>query len=172
MTAARAHPGAARGGAVRPLTPDDAPWALALNEAVGAAVSPLTPARFEALRRASRHALAVGSEAFLLAFDETADYDSPNFLWFRARHPRFTYVDRVAVADGSRRKGLGRALYAALFAAAAADRRPDVACEVNVEPPNPRSDAFHAALGFTPVGEGAFGAKRVRYLMRAQGAAR
>jgi predicted GNAT superfamily acetyltransferase len=40
---------------------------------------------------------------------------------------------------------------------------------VNSAPPNPESDAFHAALGFTEVGAGSpdGGGKRVRYLARA-----
>jgi uncharacterized protein len=43
-----------------------------------------------------------------------------------------------------------------------------ITCEVNLRPPNPVSDAFHARLGFTEVGRAMFGngAKAVRYLMR------
>ncbi len=41
-------------------------------------------------------------------------------------------------------------------------------CEVNLEPPNPVSDAFHEALGFTEVGRAAIhdGKKLVRYLVK------
>jgi hypothetical protein len=42
-----------------------------------------------------------------------------------------------------------------------------VCCEVNVEPPNPGSDAFHANLGFEEIGR-AFVPERektVRYLV-------
>jgi len=43
-----------------------------------------------------------------------------------------------------------------------------VVCEVNSRPPNPESDAFHAALGFVEVGNARIhdGAKDVRYLLR------
>lgn len=43
-----------------------------------------------------------------------------------------------------------------------------VCCEVNSDPPNPASDAFHARLGFAEVGAAAIhgGAKSVRYLAR------
>jgi predicted GNAT superfamily acetyltransferase len=43
-----------------------------------------------------------------------------------------------------------------------------VVCEVNSEPPNPASDAFHAAMGFTEVGRATIhqGRKTVRYLTR------
>jgi predicted GNAT superfamily acetyltransferase len=39
---------------------------------------------------------------------------------------------------------------------------------VNAQPPNPTSDAFHAALGFVQVGTATFddSAKTVRYLVR------
>ncbi len=45
------------------------------------------------------------TEALLLAFDQAADYDSPNFLWFRERFPRFVYVDRIVVAGEARGRG-------------------------------------------------------------------
>lgn len=35
-----------------------------------------------------------------------------------------------------------------------------------MEPPNPASDAFHAALGFEPVGSAGVGSKTVRYFAR------
>jgi predicted GNAT superfamily acetyltransferase len=40
-------------------------------------------------------------------------------------------------------------------------------CEVNAEPPNPASDAFHAAMGFAEVGSATLGGgKQVRYFER------
>ena len=91
-------------------------------------------------------------DAFLLAFDQDAHYDSPNFLWFRARYPRFVYVDRIVVAIAARGRGYARRLYDDLFEHAAAAGHDRVVCEVNTQPPNPASDAFHAALGFVEVG--------------------
>ena len=107
-------------------------------------------------------------DAFLIGFDQDADYHSPNFLWFRERYPRFAYVDRVAVAAPARGRGLARALYEDFFTKAAADGHTVIACEVNSDPPNPGSDAFHMALGFAVVGQAAiYGGKRtVRYYMR------
>ncbi len=110
------------------------------------------------------------ADAFLIALDQDADYDSPNFLWFRERFERFIYVDRIAVAPRARGGGLAKALYAALFAKARAARHDRIGCEVNSEPPNPASDALHAALGFVAVGAASLAVgKTVRYYMRALG---
>ncbi len=138
-------------------------WAL--NQAHATELSPLSPERMAAMAREAFLALAVGeAEAFLLAFDQSAPYDSPNFLWFRARLPRFVYIDRVAAE--ARGRGLARGLYAAVVAAARAAGHGAVVCEVNSDPPNPASDAFHAALGFAPMGAAALPdrGKSVRYL--------
>jgi len=89
--------------------------------------------------------------AFLLAMNETADYDSLNFLWFRARYPQFVYIDRVVVGADHRRAGLGAWLYADLLDWARG-RTPRLACEVNLRPPNAPSLRFHGKQGFLPVG--------------------
>ena len=106
--------------------------------------------------------------AFLLAFEQSDDYDGGHFLWFRGRFEKFIYVDRVVVAAPYRRHGLGRLLYADLFRRAEQLGHTHVVCEVNALPPNPISDAFHAAQGFEQVGMAAIdgGAKTVRYLLR------
>jgi uncharacterized protein len=106
-------------------------------------------------------------DAFVIALDEThPTYASPNYLWFRERRSRFVYVDRVVVASSARGRGLARLLYADLIEHAVAAGHERIVCEVNTEPPNPASDAFHAALGFREVGAATIhgGAKTVRYL--------
>ncbi len=106
-------------------------------------------------------------DAFLIAFDQDGAYDSPNFLWLRARHPRFVYVDRIVTAPASRGRGHAARLYDALFDRARAAGHDQVLCEVNHHPPNPGSDAFHARMGFGEIGRAALhGGKTVRYLRR------
>jgi predicted GNAT superfamily acetyltransferase len=143
---------------------------LALNNAHARELSWLEPERLEHLVGQAFMARRIGSlDAFLLAFDQDADYDSPNFLWFRARYPRFVYVDRIVVASSARGRGHARRLYDDLFAQAIAAGHERVVCEVNSQPPNPASDAFHAALGFVEVGTASVydGSRTVRYLSRA-----
>ena len=147
----------------------DEPAVLALNNAHAAELSWLEPERLFFLLGQAFHARRIGDlDAFLLTFDQHADYHSPNFLWFRERYDRFVYVDRIVVAEHARGRGHARRLYAHLFEHAARAGHDLIACEVNSEPPNPASDAFHAALGFAEVGAAAIhgGVKSVRYFTR------
>ena len=161
---------------IRSIDPDEiAPGSslsgklLALNNAHVRELSWLEPARLQHLVREAFYARRIGDlDAFLIAFDEGAGYDSPNFLWFCERYPRFVYVDRVVTAVSARGRGYAQRLYSDLFEQAALAGHERVVCEINLSPPNPGSDAFHAALGFTEVGSAAIhgGAKTVRYLER------
>ena len=140
---------------------------LALNNAHAQELSWLEPERLTDLLGQAFLATRIGEvDALLIAFDQDADYDSPNFLWFRSRLPRFVYVDRVVVAAEARGRGHARRLYRDLFNHAARAGHDTIACEVNISPPNPESDAFHAALGFTEIATGLIqgGLKTVRYL--------
>jgi uncharacterized protein len=142
---------------------------LALNNAYAQGLSWLGSERLQYLAEHAFLARCIGAlDAFLLAFDQDAPYDSPNFLWFRERFPRFVYVDRIVVAESARGQGLARTLYRDLFEQAARAGHERTVCEVNSRPPNPESDAFHAALGFVEVGNARVhdGAKDVRYLLR------
>jgi uncharacterized protein len=143
---------------------------LALNNAHAQELSWLEPERLEHLVREAFYARRIGDlDAFLIAFDQGAKYDSPNFLWFRQRYPRFVYVDRIVTAASARGRGYAQQLYFDLFEQAARAGHERVTCEINLSPPNPGSDTFHAALGFAEVGSAAIhgGAKTVRYLARA-----
>lgn len=156
---------------ILPIAPDDEGAVLSLNNANASELSWLTPEGLHRLVAAAFLAGRVGAaDAFIIAFDQDADYDSPNFQWFRARHERFVYVDRVAVAASARGRGLARRLYGRLFDEAAAAGHGIVTCEVNSRPPNPGSDALHAALGFGVVGDSVLGPdKAVRYYLRSLG---
>ena len=143
--------------ALRDARPADLPGMLGLNEAWVPHVGPVDEPRLAALVAGAELALVTvgddgGVEGFVIALGPGVDYDSPNYRWFSARHDRFTYVDRVAVSAAQRGRGLGRRLYRAVAEHAASVGSAVVCAEVNLEPPNPDSSAFHAAMGFTPVG--------------------
>ncbi len=142
---------------------------LALNNAHASELSWLTSDGLAHLVTQAFFAKRIGeADALLLAFDQTASYGSPNFLWFQARFPRFVYVDRIVVSAAARGRGLARDLYSDLFQTAALAGHEQILCEVNTVPPNPGSDAFHAQMGFAEVGSASIhgGAKSVRYLAR------
>ena len=152
-----------------PLQPDRLDAVLALNNAHAAELSLLTPDRLTHLLLQALWAARIGNvDAFILTLNQSADYDSPNHRWFRDRYPRFAYVDRIVVSPTARGRGLARALYAGAIQAAASAGHIALMAEVNTDPPNPASDALHAALGFQEVGAATIhnGTKTVRYLMR------
>jgi uncharacterized protein len=155
--------------AMNDSSPDEAAI-LALNAAHVTETSPLTAAQLHALIGQAFHVgLRVrGRDAFLIALDQDGISASPNFRWFKSRYERFVYIDRVIVSPKRRGRGIARELYQELFAAAAAAGHALVGCEVNLDPPNPASDAFHEALGFGEIGRATLygGEKVVRYLVK------
>ena len=153
------------------ITPAVAANLLALNAANETETSPLTPATLQQLLTSSWHlglAGTDGQDGFLIALDDGSDHPGLNFQWFKARLARFVYIDRVIVSAAARGRGVARTLYDELFRRAAAEGVPMIGCEVNSDPPNPASDAFHERLGFAEVGRAALpgGTKLVRYLSR------
>jgi uncharacterized protein len=141
----------------RPLREADLAAALAVNEDAVPMVGSIT---LDQLRWFAAEAFAcwvavdeagtVGG--LLVALTEGSTYPSPNYRWFAQRYERFGYVDRVAVTPAWQGRGVGRRFYTELLAAAGA-RWPVLLAEVNVEPRNDRSLAFHERFGFVVVGE-------------------
>ncbi len=141
---------------LRPLRPSDYGRVVDLNNAAFPAVPNADVAELTRLAGYAGLALVAEHESaivgFLLAMDPGADYESENYRFFAQRGPSL-YIDRIVVDGHIRGAGVGRALYDAVFAKAKADGRPEVTCEVNLQPPNPQSLAFHERMGFARVGE-------------------
>lgn len=158
---------------IRDITGADAAALLALNNAEAERVNALTAEGLASLL-ASAFAARITVDghgaplAFLIAFDHATPPQGPNHAWFTARESYFAYVDRVVVAPAARGKGLARALYADLARIAQAEFTNLLACEVNLDPPNPESLAFHEKLGFTACGEALDprNGKRVQYMRK------
>jgi predicted GNAT superfamily acetyltransferase len=140
----------------RPVALADFPEVLALNEESVNYLSPLSSSLLASLHRQSAFHRVVEVEgrviAFILALPQGADYDSVNYQWFERRYAEFLYVDRVVVSLDAHGNGAGSILYRQLFEHASRRRIPLVACEFDVEPPNPASERFHAKFGFVEVG--------------------
>jgi len=129
---------------------------LMLNEASVHFLSPLDLAKLTRLSiepvffRVAMSGNAVAG--FLLAFLPEAIYDSPNFLWFKARYENFVYVDRIVISAEFRGRGVAKGLYTKLERYAVSCGIPRIVCEINVDPPNPVSLGFHEKEGFIEAG--------------------
>jgi predicted GNAT superfamily acetyltransferase len=138
------------------MTDVDVPRVLDLNAAHVELLSPLDEDRLAALRAWATRAdvIVSGGEVagFVIVFGPGSAYDSPNYRWFAERYGRhFHYLDRVVVDAAFRRRGLASAVYDEVEAAAAPCGR--LAIEVNLDPPNVPSLAFHRARGYSEVGQ-------------------
>jgi len=143
------------GTRLRPIEDADHAAVLAWNEANVELLAPLTHERLlELLEQGDgviieHDGAAVG---FVLTFLAGSAYNSPNYAWFAARHASFLYLDRVVVDPSVRRSGVGTAVYD-LIEQRAAEVGPVMCLEVNLDPPNEPSLAFHRNRGYVEVGQ-------------------
>ena len=134
---------------------------LAMNEGALPHVSSLTAADLSEIAGQSFYfgvAWVDGAVAgFLMALRPGEDYPSLNYRWFCERYASFVYIDRIVVGPQFNGLGIGRALYVDVervtLLSGESGVAPILTCEVNLEPPNPGSMAFHKKLGFGEVGQ-------------------
>ena len=140
---------------VRPLAEAEFDWLLELNNSCLPMVNELERtelARLLHAAAAARTALVDGrAQGALVGFLPRADYGSTNYQWFCREREAFLYIDRVMVAAPARGRGMGRALYADAAVQGRILGAVRLCCEVNENPPNPESLAFHRRLGFTSI---------------------
>jgi uncharacterized protein len=140
---------------LRPISAPDVPAVLALNEANVELLAPMDADRLVVLMGWAHRAQVIACDGevagFVLTFGPGTDYDSENYRWFSDRYGAdFHYLDRIVLDDRFRRRGLATAVYDQIEADAA--ERGRLALEVNVEPPNHASIAFHTGRGYREVG--------------------
>lgn len=136
----------------------EAIWAINVEGRPG--VSPFTPTELVALLQTpARVWTALAGEqdvrqvvGYCVTYRSDEAYEGEEYAWFRQRFPLFLYIDQIAIAGTHRRMGVGAQLYAAVEQAARHWNLPVLTCEVNREPPNPTSLAFHRRAGFSEVG--------------------
>ena len=120
---------------IRDLGPGDHAAALAINQDNTPAVGHLDAAGLERIAHECEIALAADVDgelaAYCLVLGPGADYESVNYQWFARRYDDFAYLDRVAVAEPFRNRGIGAALYAEVERRTTARWFP---LEVNIRP--------------------------------------
>jgi len=131
---------------------------LALNNQNTPHVNALSPSDLDELIQASASFQVATDEAdqlagFVLLLREGAAYTSLNYQWFSKTLAEFLYVDRIVVVPEFRGLGVAQLLYDHARAIAKDQAVPWLTCEVNLEPPNPRSLAFHHRQGFEELGQ-------------------
>lgn len=142
---------------LRALRAADEPSVLGINAASQPHVARLWPAELTRLLALSVQHIVIEDEAgwvigYALVFAHDADYDGEEFQLLRGRLAEpFLYIDQIALAPAARGRGVGRQVYAELARRAAAQGLRALCCEVNTQPANPASLAFHKRLGFRPL---------------------
>ena len=147
---------------VRNIEVADLPRVLEINNANTPGVSELTLSELETDIENCLHALAIDNEhgevcAFCITFAPNAPDAGANHRWFAERYESFVYLDRIAIEFNRQNCGLGALLYQAVEQHMLDSAEHSfLCCEVNLEPPNPRSLRFHKRIGFTEVGQRSF----------------
>jgi uncharacterized protein len=140
---------------IRPLADADVEAVLELNEKSVDAVSPLDSSKLATYRTMAAESLVAevdGAVAgFAVAYRPGSEYESVNYRWHAQRFADFFYLDRIVVGAGYRRRGIATALYDAMEERARPHGR--MVCEVNSDPPNVESLAFHRRRGYVEIGE-------------------
>jgi len=141
---------------LRPITPADHADVLALNERNVELLAPLDEPRLAALQEVADHAHVIEEDdafaGFVVTFASGSAYDGENFGWFAERYEDFCYLDRVVLHEDFRRRGLGSRVYDEIEQHAARTTAL-FTLEVNLDPPNEPSLAFHRARGYVEVGQ-------------------
>ncbi len=137
------------------MTAADLERVLEINAANVPEVGPVDMVQLRYLVAESAFSLVVDNDGdvtgFCVVLGQESSYDSVNYRWFMERYDDVLYLDRVAFDASAQGRGLGSALYADI------DRRlaalgVGLTLEVNVDPPNEPSLAFHRKHGYVEVG--------------------
>ena len=102
---------------------------------------------------------------FSICFREGTSYWSENYKYFTTHLKKFLYVDRIAIDQNYRRKGLGQKMYKDIFLNAEQEEL-TITAEVNTKPINQPSLSFHSNMGFKQIGKRDFDDHSVAYFIK------
>ncbi len=102
--------------------------------------------------------------AFCLLMNQSSEYSSPNFKYFKRKYNNFLYIDRIAIDTNYQRKGIGSLIYERFYELSIENNVP-LCCEVNTFPLNKKSLDFHYKKGFKKIEELNYGNKKVVMLV-------
>lgn len=148
---------------MRPFAEGDRAALLQLNAQNRPAVAPLDECTLTALLAFDgQHLVAVDQTGamvgYLLSFSRESGYDDTEICELRRRLTEpFVYICQIVIAPAYRRQRIGRAFYAAIEDVAQRRGMRVLCCDVNTDPPNPESFAFHRRLGFAEHSRGIAG---------------
>ena len=143
---------------IRAMAQADGAEVLRINAASQPKVALLDEKEWARLMALPGHHLVATREGagvvgYMLVFFRETPYDGEEFLALRSAIAEpFIYADQVAVAEEFQGRGIGRAFYEELESAAGRRGVRILCCDVNLDPPNPGSSAFHRKLGFGVAG--------------------
>ncbi len=152
----RRPPAVAGPGGVRALEDRDVADVLALNQLEVEKLAPMDEAKLWAIHAVADRFDVVELDGefagFVITMRPGSGYWSEFYRWYADRFDdQYYYLDRVVMTAATRGRGLGTQVYDGLEAHAATYGR--LALEVNVEPLNEPSLAFHLSRGYETVAE-------------------
>lgn len=156
---------------IREIKQTDIESVLALNNDATPAVNALTFDELNGILRMAQKTWVAEDDGSivgaLVVIGPKSLYQSANYSWLDSQFTNFCYVDRIIISPSNKRKGYGWLFYNMLDEHAATINADVLLCEVNVEPENPQSLAFHTSLGWTPFQDREHGpGKVVRYFKK------
>jgi predicted GNAT superfamily acetyltransferase len=160
---------------LRPITPGDHEQVLAWNESNVEMLAPLDEERLDELLGWADLGCVIRHEqadvGFVVTFASGTAYDSGNYRWFTERAASegwgsFYYLDRIVIDPAVRRAGVATRAYDEIEGRARG--LAGVMClEVNLDPPNEPSLAFHRARGYQEAGRQVAGGHLVSLMVKA-----
>ena len=140
---------------ISPITSRHYEQILKINQEFVHWLSPLDTEKLDWVLSISSYKRQIDeAQAVLFGYAHNADYPNhKNMTWLSQHVVNYFYIDRIIIDPKAQGKGYGRLLYEDIENFARKAGYSNITCEVNTKPNNPKSHAFHLAMGFNPIGD-------------------